>query len=161
MGYQGNVKHYIGIKSLYSLLVASILVVSTSVHASDDDYKGPGLIDHMRNFQYFSHKLGLAVQADNKQLADFYAHEVEETAEAVEEIEEFDGYPVGALVKSILLPALEDFEQTLETGTTETRMAAYQELLDSCNKCHQSAGHPYIHIRFNDNNPYNQSFEVE
>ncbi len=143
-----------GMKS--ALLLMTLLGGAGAYASGDDDEHGPGLIDHMGSMQYFSHKLGLSVAAGNKELASFYAHEIEETIEAVSHIKEFDGYPVGTMVEQILTPSVEQFEAVLE-GEGDLR-AAYGTILESCNQCHAATKHGYIKISFNENNPFNQSF---
>ena len=59
----------------------------------------------------FTHKLALSVEARNAELAGFYLHEAEETAEAIrDEIPEYEGLPIGPLVGSMLMPHIERLE---------------------------------------------------
>ena len=79
--------------------VAFLFIAPINVKADGD----VGLIDLMRNFQYFMHKAGLSIRGGNAELADFYMHEIEENLEQVAKIEEYDGHPVGQLSVRISL----------------------------------------------------------
>lgn len=117
------------------------------------------LVRYMSKLQYFAHKTGLAIDAGNPRLAGFYTHELEEYVEKVEDVAEYDGYPIGKLTKSIFVPALEELEEAIEGGDPATMSAAFDGLVENCNACHESAGHAYIRIRRSADNPYMQSFE--
>ena len=43
------------------------------------------LVEYMTRLQYFSHKVGLSIQAKNEPLARFYLHELEEIIEKLKE----------------------------------------------------------------------------
>ena len=80
--------------SLTALLLAGVPLQST--RAGDES----GLVTWMGRLQYFTHKLGLAVDARNRPLQGYYAHEVEEVIEHIREIPEVDGVEIGALVEA-------------------------------------------------------------
>src|SRR5690606_42006618 len=62
----------------------------------------------MSQLQYFTHKLALSIEARNAELARFYLHETEETAESIRDgIPEYAGMRIGALVGSMLMPHVE------------------------------------------------------
>lgn len=118
----------------------------------------PGLVTWMGRLQYFTHKLGLAVTAQNRALQGYYVHEVEEVIEQIETIEQLDGIEIGNLVKANLVPAFEALEGAVEVGDQARVDLAYGGLIDACNTCHKAANRPYIHIERRADNPYLQDF---
>jgi hypothetical protein len=124
-------------------------------------FEGQPLLTLMHNMQYYGHKLGLAIDAGNRDLQGFYIHEVEEVIEAVSEIESYDGIAIPTLLSSTLKPAFEALEAAIEIGDQDKISARYDSLLEGCNGCHQGANRPYIVIERNHDNPYPQSFAVK
>jgi hypothetical protein len=120
---------------------------------------GPSLIDKMSKLQYFTHKSGLSLKAGNKDLATFYIHELEETIEDLELFGQYKQFDIGKMIKKVLLPEFKGLEKAFKSGDTESTWQAFNALIKSCNSCHQSTRHGFIKIRFNDENPYMQSFE--
>lgn len=145
-----------------TLWIISACAVSLLATASDrvEDHD---LIGKMGAMQYFAHKLDLSIRARNRELAGFYAHEIEETLEATGEIDEYHGKPVGQLSEAMLAPAFERFERALDdkNGGWETIDRRFGELIDACNACHQATGYPFIAIRRTDANPYMQDFDPQ
>ncbi len=116
-----------------------------------------GLAVRMAWMQTYLHKLDLSVQAGNRKLADLYLHELEEVAEeTAEDVEAYEGAPVGQLVNTLLLPAIEAAEARLEDNPGDR--GAVAGLIDTCNQCHQSTGHAEIRIVPATVNPFNQDF---
>jgi hypothetical protein len=112
----------------------------------------------MTNMQYFTHKLGLAVAAGNQRLQGYYVHEVEEIVEAVAKVEEYKGVKVGHLVGTVLEPAFETLEDAVEAGDPARVDAAYDGLIDACNRCHTASNHGFLVIERRRDNPFMQSF---
>jgi len=125
----------------------------TTAQASEE-----GLIEHMGKFQYFAHKLGLAIDSGNGELQHFYAHELEEQIEEASKIETFDGIAIGELVTQLLLPKFRALETAVDSGNREAIDTRYDEMLRSCNECHRAAQRPFIRIERRTDNPYLQSF---
>jgi hypothetical protein len=147
------------------LLILLLTLASTSVLADRKDHDdhssahdGPPLISLMGHMQTYAHKLGLSIQAANRPLARFYAHEVEEVIEAVERIDEYDGIRVSHLLQETLKPAFEGLEAALDSGDQAGIDTRYEAMLDSCNACHRAAERGYIVIERSDLNPYPQRF---
>jgi hypothetical protein len=143
------------------LLIAALLcpIAAPASEGSDD------LLTLMTRLQTLGHKLQLSLDADNRPLAAFYAHELEEAAEAVAEIESYDGHPVGALTTAMLLPPIAALRERLlqarggEASADETSAGeAFDRLVVACNACHAATGHAFIVIARNPSNPYAQSF---
>jgi hypothetical protein len=118
----------------------------------------PGLVTWMGRLQYFTHKLGLAVTAQNRALQAYYIHEVEEVIEHIEAIPEVDGIEIGNLVKANLVPAFEALESAVAVGDQALIDGAYGALIGACNTCHKAANRPYLHIERRADNPYLQDF---
>ena len=124
-------------------------------------FEGQPLLTLMHNMQYYGHKLGLAIDAGNRDLQGFYIHEVEEVIEAVSEIESYDGIAIPTLLNSTLKPAFEALEAAIEIGDKDKISARYDDLLDGCNGCHKGAHRPYLVIERNHDNPYPQNFAAK
>ncbi len=139
-------------------VLAGALMIGPMPAFSGDDSHDLGLVTWMGRLQYYTHKLGLAVDAGNQALVGYYTHEVEEVIEAIEDIESYDDIPIGNLVKEILIPAFETFETSFDSGDSQRRNADYDGLIAACNHCHETAQRPYLVIRRNHDNPYMQRF---
>lgn len=139
------------------LLILLLGNLSFITHASERGGKLE-LVAHMQQLQYFAHKLQLSIEADNRKLAAFYAHELEEVIEKVENVSSYDGHPVGKMTKTILLPAFEALEKSINDQAGGATMKNFNNLVNACNKCHSLTDHGYIVIKKNSNNPYMQSF---
>jgi hypothetical protein len=119
---------------------------------------GSDLVGHMTRMQYFVHKLGLAITAGNEGLQGYYVHEVEGVIEAVSKVDEYEGIPVGQLVRDTLYPTFELLERTLSAGDPEAADAAFDRLVEACNACHDASGHGFIRIKRRTDNPFMQDF---
>ena len=121
----------------------------------------PGLAMLMERMQTYSHKLQLSVEARNERLAHFYLHELEETAEyVVDNIAHYDDYPVGPLVKEMLLPTIEELEEAVEAGEWTAADTRFVDMLRACNACHVATHHGYVRIAPATGNPFAQDFSV-
>jgi len=138
------------------LLPITTLLLSAPTRASEDGEEH-GLVENMGAMQYFSHKLVLAIDAGNLPLADFYAHELEETIEAASAIESYGGQTIGALVEAMLEPRFEELEEALDSDAGRAS-AAFDDMIDSCNACHQATGFGLIRVQRRSDNPYLQDF---
>lgn len=139
------------IAAALAAVLASPPIVASGEHDSE-------LVGWMSRLQYFSHKLGLAVSAENRALQGYYIHEVEEVIEEIEDIDEIDGIEIGQLVKVKLVPAFEALEGAVEIGDQTQVNIAYDAMLAACNTCHKAANRPYLHIERLTDNPYMQGF---
>lgn len=137
-----------------SLIPAMSLCISNA-HAS-----GVDLVGTMGSLQYFAHKTHLSLNAKNQELANFYAHEIEEQLEELDDIKEYHGQPIGKLSKSMLVPSFEAFEASLKAGDWDAAQQKFKTVIDTCNACHQATEHGFIKIELSDKNPYMQSFEM-
>ena len=113
----------------------------------------------MSNLQYFMHKVGLSIAAENNKLAKFYVHELEEAIEEIMEVESYDDYPIGQLTKSMLLPVFSKLDEKIESADLKIADEGYEALINACTSCHIATKHEFIKIQRNNTNPYLQSFK--
>ena len=142
-------KNYLhGVAALVCLLIG----ISSVSKATDD---GVDLIGWMSQLQVYLQKLDLSVQSSNAELAAFYLHEIEEVSDTIaKKAGDYNGFPVGKLTESMLMPQIE----LLEKNTDE---AGVLRLVDTCNACHVATDHGFIRISRSRENPFNQEFEPE
>ena len=136
--------------------LSAALIALPSLLQADDRIE---LATLMGELQRYSHKIHLSLEAGNRPLAGFYAHEMEEIIEPLVEIDEYDGHPVGQLTRDRLAPAFKAFENSLGGMETVTPSLAFDQMLDACNNCHEAAARGTIVIRKNPQNTYMQSFK--
>lgn len=142
-------------RSTATLCILLFAAMQSPVHAGDE----VELVRLMGNMQYMAHKTALAIDARNQPLATLYLHEIEEVIEKLEQVESFDGHPIGSLVKSLLVPSFETLEDRVKSGDWNRASAQFDRLVDSCNSCHGTTDHGYIHIQRSTANPFMQSFQ--
>lgn len=142
---------------LFKQLRVVLMTASPLTAFADGDVE---LAETMGHLQYFAHKAALAIDNKNQDLAGFYAHELEEYIEDAAKIESYDGYPVGKLIKTMLMPTFEDFEAALKSGNWKKTSTQFDAVLNSCNACHNATEHGFIEIERRSDNPYMQSFKA-
>lgn len=143
------------------ILVSFIFTIFTLMPVSKQAIaeEGVDLITVMKNLQYFTHKSGIAIRANNLELADFYAHEIEELLEELEKVKEYDGFPIGQLSEAMLKPFVMKLGEGLDTGHSNIALDAYGKLIETCNACHTVTAHGFIKIiDGSESNPYMQDF---
>jgi hypothetical protein len=149
-----------------TVLFASFVVTFSSCtndhHHADSKYV-PGLAVQMKQMSYWTHKLGLSIEAENDRLTDFYHHELEEATEyLVETKAEYKGLPIAELIDAMMAPVVEDLEVALETGDWSGVRMSYNMLIQSCNSCHAATGYGMIIVSSGfGNNPFNMNFEKQ
>lgn len=139
-----------------TLFAPVLLVAGMAVADTGEDVE---LVRYMASMQYFVHKTALAIDHENRKLAKFYAHELEEYIEKLEGVESYDDHPVGRLARSILVPAFNAFDEALDGGRWDKTSAAFDAMVQKCNGCHKATDHDYIRIHRSSFNPFMQSFE--
>lgn len=153
-----------GIAAAAAAVFMCLSLPGASVHAQQPVSAAqaePELAIAMSQLQYFSHKLALSVEARNAELAGFYLHEVEEVAESIrDEIPDYEGYPIGPLVDSMLMPQIEALEDNLDTPAWDAAAEGLGAVVEGCNACHAATDHGFIVIELAaGSNPYMQSFQ--
>lgn len=142
-------------RSTATLCVLLFAAMQSPVHAGDE----VELVRLMGNMQYMAHKTALAIDARNQPLATLYLHEVEEIVEQLEQVESFDGHAIGSLVRTLLVPSLEALEDGMKSGDWDQASKRFDQLLTSCNTCHETTDHGYVRIQRSTANPFMQSFQ--
>lgn len=139
--------------------IALALLLATAAVASEGEEHD--LIGNMGSLQKFSHKFDLAIRHENRALADFYAHELEETIEATTAIEAYHDKPVGKLTENMLVPAFDRLEQALddEAADWDAIGGAFDAFIVTCNSCHAATDYGIIRIERTGANPFMQSFD--
>lgn len=137
-------------------------------HVPEHAEEAEELAHLMAYVQRYAEKLYFAGMADNAALAEFYAHELEETVDdiAAGGYEE-GGRDVGEAIEELFEPRLEGVEaaiaaQALSPNAEDARAlfeARYRVLVEGCNACHEATDHGYIRIVVPETSGYpNQSF---
>jgi len=134
---------------------------SSSEHAPDEDEgeEHAELAVSMSWMQRWTHKAALAV-TENKELSDFYLHELEETVETIqEETPTYEGYEVGTLTEQILVPSLDSLDAAVDAGDWPAAQERLAGVARSCNQCHAATDHSFVRVRLDSlANPFAQSF---
>jgi len=132
--------------------------LQTSMKDIEEDHYE--LAKAMSYLQTYSHKLFLAGENENWELSEFYAHEIEETLEEIENGKVVDeGFDISKLVGTMTNSAFEKVEQSIHDQDKKTFADSYKLLVQSCNACHQTTKHQFVKIEVPTNqNPFNQSF---
>ncbi len=141
-------------KTLTLVLGAALISGSVATVCADEGE----FIGYMTRMQYFTHKLALSIDAGNRDLQDFYAHEVEEQIEGALQVETLDDIPVAKLMREFLVPKFETLEAAIKSGDAKRVNADFDALIEGCNRCHSAAQRPSIKIERRTDNPYMQSF---
>lgn len=128
-----------------------------AAHAEEE----PELAVYMSQMQRWAHKTALAAQAQNKPLADFYLHELEETVGAVQsEVPTYEGHAIGQLTEQMLVPSLDSLDAVVDAEDWTEAGARLRQVARSCNQCHAATDHGFVQIQLDGvENPYAQSFE--
>lgn len=115
----------------------------------------------MSHFQRYADKLYFAGVKQNWPLADFYLHEIEETAEEIEKAKVIDdGINVSEHIGLMLKPAIETLEKTVKSQNAPNFDKDYRLLVASCNNCHAATKHEFVQITVPEKPTYqNQRFE--
>lgn len=117
----------------------------------------------MAGLQRWTDKLGRAAEAGNWELAGFYLHEIEETAEGLVQAQVVhEGHNISALVQTMLLPVVEGLEEATEAKDTAVFATRYTALIQTCNACHVTTDHGAIRIAAPSTalNPWSQDFRA-
>lgn len=149
---------YGAVTALFAAAFSFLPVVAAQT--TEDEPEEPELAIAMSQLQYFTHKLALSIEARNADAARFYLHEVEEVGESIrDEIPEYEGFEIGPLVGSMLMPNVERLEEALLQPEWPAADEALRLAVASCNACHQATDHGFIVIEHvPGSNPYMQSF---
>ena len=120
----------------------------SGLEAAGDGDRGGELSDLMLKLQIHSGKLYFAAAAQHWELAQFYLHELEETAERVAGGQFAEGgVNVAELMERSLVPRIVALEAVVAAGEPAAFPEAYHALTATCNDCHRASGHHFVVIR--------------
>ncbi|MBX3100917.1 MAG: hypothetical protein KF690_00255 [Bacteroidetes bacterium] len=140
-----------------ALLLSGILLMQVwrlreEVRQAPAQAKAPAadfeLAVHMTRLQQHMEKLYWAIDAHNGPLARFYAHELEETAEAILAANVIDeGVDISGNLRLHLTPVLHSLADSLKSPHWQAMPATYLRVVQSCNNCHVASKHDFIRIQ--------------
>ncbi|MCW5547620.1 MAG: hypothetical protein KIT44_01515 [Opitutaceae bacterium] len=157
---------------LAALLVALCLLMAVSLRTNEARFRAiearlaPAEPVHevgitMAWIQRWTDKLGRAAAAENWELADFYLHEIEETAGDLINAGVVDeGHDISALVRTMLMPAVESVEEAVKARDAALFDRRYTAMIQTCNACHVATAHGQVQIAVPPAalNPWSQEF---
>jgi len=143
-----------------TLLLSPVQHLTPAPALADVTASGQELSMYMSQMQRLTHKLGLAIDAGNKDLATFYLGEMGETADVMERtFPEYDNFQIGALIKAMLRPSLAPAAVAIEGGDMAAASTAYEGVITACNSCHIATQRTFVKIIRVKTNPFSQSFK--
>jgi hypothetical protein len=118
---------------------------------------------YMARYQRYTDKLYFAGKAGNWPLAEFYMHELKETSEELIEVGAIeDGMDISKLTELQLSPKLKQLDKTIDNKSADAFEGQYQNLVNTCNSCHQMTKHDFVVIKKPERPTYsNQVFEPQ
>jgi hypothetical protein len=126
-------------------LAATVLVAAAQ--PAKEPY-APGLGEFMTATQLRHAKLWFAGRARSWDLATYEVDEIKEGLEdAIKFVPIHEGLPVGEMIKTILLPALDDVDKAVEAKNSAQFATAFDKLTLACNTCHAGAKKEFIRIQ--------------
>ena len=136
---------------LLALLAATLcpmVILAQGAPAGPATFR-PGLADLMLMTVQPRHlKVGLAGQERNWAYLEFGVHELESAFDKIERaIPKWRELDMAALIGSSVKPTIEALEEAVKAKSPERFDAAYSQLTQACNACHQSTNHGMIVIQ--------------
>jgi hypothetical protein len=126
-------------------LGASIVIAAAQ---SAKEAYNPGLGEFMTATQLRHAKLWFAGKEGNWDLAAYETDEIKEGLEDAARLHPtFDGVPVADMIRSIIIPRIEDVERAITAKSRAKFVVAFDELTSGCNSCHAGANKPFIRIQ--------------
>ncbi|MDX1586051.1 MAG: hypothetical protein R3222_04885 [Balneolaceae bacterium] len=162
--------HRILLPSLLTIMLTSFLFISQcaspepqsqeSGNSTQQDASTPELAEYMSTLQYYTHKFALAVDAEHRELAQFYFHEIRALSDAIkQDIPGYEGYDIARFMGIFMDPTIQPVEDALSGNEWAATREATLNLIDSCNSCHNATAHGFVEVTPGfDKNPYNQDF---
>ena len=103
---------------------------------------------NMNRIQNYVHKLWWAGRGRDIELARFYRHEIKEEMEEVANAGIVDkGVPVSEHMKVYGIRAIDVLKEQLATDSLKDFETRYLAMIEACNACHQSSGHPELRMQ--------------
>jgi hypothetical protein len=144
------------ILAVCTIATLALAVLATAAPAQTQE----PLASHMGDLQRYAHKLGLALDAGNQPLAEFYRSKLEETMGVVEKkYATWESLQIGSLMKAMLGAPLAPVGDALDKGDLAAASTAFDALLtNGCNGCHTATQRQFIKIKRVKSNPFDQDF---
>ena len=100
-------------------------------------------------------KLGLAGQAKNWSYAAYELHELEEAFQRVTGVwPHWQSFPIAEMLTNVTREPLAALEQAIKARDPDRFAAAYRQLTEACDTCHQAADRAVIVIRVPDSDMF-------
>ena len=130
----------------FALVLAA--TAATAQAPAPEGYR-PGLGDLMTATVQPRHiKLGLAGKAQNWTYADYELHELREGFERAEAVwPTWQKIPITQMIHFNTDGPLQDIQKAIKAGDADQFNAAYKQLTEACDTCHQGAGRGMIVIK--------------
>ena len=164
-------QHRFLLPGILSIILISFVIISQCTSAEQQKREGqessmqqdaptPELAEYMSTMQYYTHKFALAVDAEHRELAQFYFHEIRALSDEIKkDIPGYEGYDIARFMGIFMDPTIQPVEDALSSNNWETTRKEVLNLIDSCNSCHNATGHGFVEVTAGfDKNPYNQDF---
>lgn len=119
------------------------------------------LAEYMSTLQRYTHKLSLAIDGGNTELASFYMHESLAQLDVIQEtFSEYETIPVALYVDRHGLSGYEPLKALLKQEAPEPAKLSHamDGVINSCNACHVASGFDFLKIKRNPINPFLQDF---
>jgi hypothetical protein len=136
------------VSSLLSIAAVSLTQTPPGDNAPSAGYR-PGLGDLMTTTVQPRHtKLGLAGRAQNWSYAAYELHELQEAFDRAFAVwPRWQSMPVGEMVKNVMSEPIAAVDQAIKAKSAERFTAAYRQLTEACDTCHQAADRAVIVIK--------------
>lgn len=144
------IKNYLPIACI---LISVILLsqISACTFASNEQENAeanksfePGIGFFMGRMQIFHEKLGISINEENVDLANFYIHELEDN---IEEIEKFHAERKETQLLHSLIAPIEGIEDAIAAKDFSAAKEGYLQLTNTCNACHQAVDFEFIVVK--------------
>jgi hypothetical protein len=145
-----------GTRLAIALGAALAIGVGTAGAQSGDEARQavytPGLGDLMTMTVQPRHiKVGLAGRAQNWSYAAYELHELQEAFDRVARVwPRWRSFPIAEMMKNVAAPPIAALESAIKARDAGRFNAAYQQLTEACDTCHQAADRAVIVIRVPD-----------
>ncbi len=136
---------------------------SSTYKDADEQYADAApLIYHMSFIQRYTTKLYFSGMEQNWALADIYAHEIEDISETIIEGNHIDdGVNVSQLMETMLPAEIEKMEAAIDAKDQAQFERNFQNLVQTCNKCHDAANYGAVKVKVPESNPFAQDFSAQ
>ena len=109
--------------------------------------QAPGLGEYMSAIQLHASKLWFAGSASNWDLASYELGELGEAIDGAEALHAWrNKVSITPVLQSLVQTQIALLEQSVHSRKIKVFQSAYDQMLETCNGCHQAAGYRFIHV---------------